>query len=425
MNDLERELIGSLIIDDTCISQVATILKPEMFEDPLARNIYEIYLREYGFGRKVNYNVITLEVGHEEDIANIVSETITSATVKTTAELIIQKYRSKLANQELTNIVINPSNVNDVLPKLINDLSVINTKSAKDDGCTISELAEEVKDAYFCDENESRFDFIFGRTSATIGRLDGGDLMIIAARPGVGKSALVTQLANYWSGIRNFKVGFFNLEMQKRQVFERFIAINSSLELTRLRNAKAFCGNEEAEYKRALSELAKNKNLYVFCGSKSAEEIRAKCLIMNFDVIIVDYLQILKADGRYKGNRTQEVGQMSADMKALAMELNVPVICLSQLNRETSRLKDKEPDPADLRESGSLEQDASIILMLWDLDENGRYKGLKVPKNRQGTRGKVALDFDGPHVRFSEIDKPLETVKGWCDGKQEDDCPFD
>ena len=155
-------------------------------------------------------------------------------------------------------------------------------------------------------------------------------------------------------------------------------------------------------------------------GSKAVSEIRAESRHMGYDVIIIDYLQLLKADKTYKGNRYAEVGAVSRAIKALAMELNIPVIALSQLNRASEHYETKEPSMSDLREAGDIEQDASVIMLMWNCDENDRSKkGFKIEKQRQGQTGKEVLYFDGNLMRFEESGERPQEV--WNDA---DENPF-
>ena len=176
-----------------------------------------------------------------------------------------------------------------------------------------------------------------------------------------------------------------------------------------------------------------NYNVLISTGSKTVGEIRAESRHQQFEVIIIDYLQLIKADRRYS-NRASEVGDISKAVKALAMELHIPIVLLSQLNR-TSEIRDtKEPTMSELRESGDIEQDASNIILLWNVsEEDKKYKGLKVEKQRQGENMKEGLKFDGEHMRFEErmedFDKFLLHVKNSERNKQEfmdaADTPFD
>ena len=165
------------------------------------------------------------------------------------------------------------------------------------------------------------------------------------------------------------RVGFYNLEMQEKQVYERFVVAQSGIGLTRLRRAKKFLGDEEERFKKANKTLLERDNIVITTGSKSMSEIRSESRHMGYDVIIIDYLQLLKPDKSYWGNRYAEVGAISKAIKSLAMELNIPIIALSQLNRVSEARETKEPTMAELREAGDIEQDASVIILLWNVSQ--------------------------------------------------------
>ena len=144
---------------------------------------------------------------------------------------------------------------------------------------------------------------------------------------------------------------------------------------------------------------------------------------MGYDIIIIDYLQLLKSDKEYRGNRYAEVGAISKAIKALAMELNIPIIALSQLNRVSEARDTKEPTMAELREAGDIEQDASVIMLLWNLSQDDKSKkGCKVEKQRQGQTGTVVLRFNGDLMKFEETDESPSDSK-WTK-ISDDDCPF-
>ena len=148
-------------------------------------------------------------------------------------------------------------------------------------------------------------------------------------------------------------------------------------------------------------------------------EIRNESRHMGYDIIVIDYLQLLKSDRTYRGNRYAEVGAISKAIKALAMELNIPIIALSQLNRVSEARENKEPTMAELREAGDIEQDASVILLMWNTAKNdSSRKGIKVEKQRQGRTGKLVFRFRGDLMKFEETDEAPGTD---C---QEDENPF-
>ena len=263
----------------------------------------------------------------------------------------------------------------------------------------IRDIVAQYKDGYFCEVEKKLIKTGFYKLDDALGGLEGGDVTIIAARPSVGKSAFVTQLIGFVAS-KFARVGYFNLEMNENQVYERFVARMSKLSLTRVRRAKQFLGGEEEAFEKA-NEVLSNYDVVVSTGSKSVREIKSDCRHMKFDLIVIDYLQLIKADKSF-ANRASEVGEVSKAIKGLAMELNVPIILLSQLSRAVESRDSKEPQLSDLRESGDIEQDASNVIFLWNLSDDKRCKGMSVAKNRQGELTKIGLEFDGEHMEFRE-----------------------
>ena len=157
---------------------------------------------------------------------------------------------------------------------------------------------------------------------------------------------------------------------------------------------------------------------------QAVSEIRSESRHMGYDIIIIDYLQLLKSDKEYRGNRYAEVGAISKAIKALAMELNIPIIALSQLNRVSEARDTKEPTMAELREAGDIEQDASVIMLLWNISNDDKSKkGCKVEKQRQGQTGSVVLHFNGDLMRFEESKESVKEAQEWSKSV-DDDCPF-
>ena len=164
-------------------------------------------------------------------------------------------------------------------------------------------------------------------------------------------------------------------------------------------------------------KIAKASN----CGLDDLTLLAAKGFIIDLDCIVIDYIQLLRADIHYQ-SRANEVGAISKAIKALAMELNIPIIALSQLNRVSEMRQDKVPTMGELREAGDIEQDASIILLMWNIVDDK--KGLKVEKNRQGILSTEVLRFDGDNMQFIETDESIkEAAKGFR--KAEEPTPFD
>lgn len=181
---------------------------------------------------------------------------------------------------------------------------------------------------------------------------------------------------------KGLKIAYFNLEMSDKQVYERFISRLAEIGLTRIRRAKAFLGDEQEKFNQANEEMS-DYQLWIASGTVSPREIKSECRHQSFDVIVVDYLQLLMPDNRYSG-RNEEVASISRGLKSVARDLNTHVIALSQITRASESRDTKEPTMAELRESGAIEQDASNIIMLWNLSDND--KGAKGVKSRRTDR---------------------------------------
>jgi len=417
----EQNVVGSLLMDGDAIERVATILEPEMFTAELLGRVYLEYLRGYENGYTVNLVTVRERLGGDKYPGSVVAEalkecvsvTVTSAQVKSYAEAVRDDYKAAQVGKLLAATRVTAAGVNDQIGKLLTDLEALrDDKAAK--AKTLAQIAAEYQNSYFC-EHPGGIKVGMPHLDDMIGGLEGGDVIVIGARPAVGKSALVTQITTNLAE-QGKKIGFYNLEMSDKQLYERFVASQSGLGLTRIRRAVKFLGDEEKRFKKANDALAGRSNIVISTGAKTVSEIRAESRHMGFDVIVIDYLQLIRSDTFYRGNRVAEVGAISKAIKALAMELQIPIILLSQLNRASEGRETREPSMSELRESGDIEQDASVIILLWNMSEDDRSKkGCKIEKNRQGETGKTELRFDGDQMRFRDAGE-------WQEPAEE--CPF-
>ncbi len=411
----EQNIIGSLLLDMDMLAKIYGQLKPEMFQSELLAKMYVEFLRAYDQGQEMH--VVRLrqkllakqypESVIMQELAACVSQTVTSVTIEQYAKEIIDAYRAKQFSRLLNSIRPSCVDMDAQIGKLMQELEALQTgeqTGAKE----LKEIVEENKDQYFREREEEKLYTGFPKLDDLLGGLEGGDVIVIGARPAVGKSAFVTQITSHLA-TQGKRVGFYNLEMREKQVYERFVVNHSGISLSRLRRAQKFLGDEEERFEKANEWLSKQQ-IVISTGSKTVSQIRKESRHMDFDILILDYLQLIRADVHYQ-SRASEVGAISKAMKALAMELNVPIIALSQLNRMSEGRETKEPTMAELREAGDIEQDASIIALLWNLTEDRKKKGLKVDKNRQGQAGKLVLEFDGEQMRFQEVEESIEEVK--------------
>lgn len=418
MIQAEKKVIGCLVLEPETIADIR--LEPYMFEDELYRDIFREYLRLYENHKQATDTVIEQALVSDQrpshylraEMAECAETVATTVEIKPNAEIIRNEYIAKQFGEYLNVVKPDPSRIMEQIGDLVYSLESLR-ETRETTSIKASDMVKAYKDQYFTDRPEGVRTGFEG-LDETLGDLDGGDVIIIGARPSVGKSALATQIAT--NIVKQGKrVGFYNLEMSDKQIYERLLASASGIGLNRIRRALAFTGDEKERFERANDLIEKNySGLVITTGSKRVSDIRAESRHMDYDVIIIDYMQLLLPEDRYKGNRFAEVGQISRDIKALATELKIPIIALSQLNRVSELKETKEPTMAELRESGSVEQDASIIILMWNLDEDRIYKGLKVDKSRQGKVGKEKLKFEGSLMQF------IEDGTEWEDAKDED-----
>lgn len=415
MTEAEVGVIGCVLIDNDSMFKVYNKLKSEMFSTEFCQDAYAEMLAMYDRGE--NINVVSLSQALENhkwepemiasELKECISTTPVSTAMKSYADAVIKDWRARTAKDLFQRVSLRPCDIDNSIAEVLTRLEEIQGNKLVRSK-TMKQIVTENQGNYFNEHvGEGLIKTGFYRTDDCLGGLEGGDITVIGARPGVGKSAIVTQMIGQMAE-KGYRIGYYNLEMNESQVYERFVSRMSEIGLTRVRRAKAFLGGEKEAFDKANNALS-GYDITISTGSKSVSEIRAECKHQRFDVIVIDYLQLVEAD-RKSASRSTEVGYISNAIKALAMELHVPIIVLSQLNRVSELRDTKEPTMAELRESGNVEQDASNIILLWNLDEDGKYKGWKVEKQRQGPHLKEVLQFDGDHMKFIERTESIEQI---------------
>jgi replicative DNA helicase len=248
--------------------------------------------------------------------------------------------------------------------------------------------------------------------------LQPGNLVILAARPSMGKSTLATNIAAHVAGSLRRSVLMFSLEMSTAELVQRLLASEGRVDLKRLRTGRL----EDSDWPKLSQAMGRLGESKLFLDDNSAitlMEIRSKCRRLKqhygLDLVVIDYLQLMQSHRRIE-NRVQEVSEISRGLKVLAKELNVPVIALSQLNRKPEERPDKRPQLSDLRESGAVEQDADIVAFLYRdevYNEDTAAKGeaeLIVSKHRNGPLKTIPLSFIGHHSRFANMARGMPPI---------------
>ena len=277
----------------------------------------------------------------------------------------------------------------------------------------------------------------FADLDRLLGGLQRSDLILLAGRPGLGKTGLALSIAYQAASRYQRKVGIFSLEMSKEQLIQRLLAIGSGVDQQRLRTGWI----EDNEWERVTATMGTLSEADIWIDDTSTIstiQLRSKArrwiLEHGLDLIVVDYLQLMQAsssDGRSRENRVQEVSAISRALKGLARELNIPVLALAQLSRAVENRASKVPQLSDLRESGSLEADSDVVLFIYRDDaynpasERPNTADIIIAKHRNGPVGEVCLAFDKPQARFRDIpvsvpNEESASTPGWQDEQEED-----
>lgn len=406
--EAQRSIIGSILVDpEHCLPKLYGILEPEHFTYLKLRKTYKAILYLYGTGTPITSVTVADVIDDPRDefleLLKECSDTIvTSTQITFYADILIRNWKER----RFREILKGPKgkDLSEQVTDVINNLDDL-MANKKSNIKSLEEVFFENRDSFFAPKPEGMNTGI-NFVDNLIGWIEDTDLVCIAARPAVGKSAFAMQIALNIA-VSGKKVQYYSMEMSNVQVLQRIVAKLGKIDFKRVRMADKFIGDEVLRFQEAEDQIRNISGKFNICdeSGKTVGQIRNECkYIEDLGVIIVDYLQLMKPEKNYQ-NRATEVGTISRGLKQLASELHVPIIILSQLNRASEGRQGKEPNMADLRESGDIEQDCNTILMLWNKnDDDLSIKGLKVEKARQGQTGKGTLKFDGMHMKFYETE---------------------
>ncbi len=427
--EAEKSIIGSILLDDDAFLAISEFITPKDFYHPHYRVIYEAMSKL--FDKQSPIDVLTLtselkarkkfkEVGGAASISEILADTPTAAHAEEYAKIV----RALAIRRKLIGM---SSKINELAFKEDQELEMIldeaeqllfsvSQKAVERDFSHVSSLLEEAYErAELLSTNPDALRGIpsgFRDVDQILGGFQDSNLVIIAARPSVGKTAFSLDVARHAATEEGKRVGFFSLEMSNAELVDRFISQQVGINLWKLRMGK-LGDNEFTKIADAMGQLSESGLYLDDTPGLSIIEMRAKArrlkLEHGLDMVIIDYLQLMQ--GRSRENRTQEVSEISRFLKQLARELEVPVLALSQLSRAVESRSDRIPQLSDLRESGSIEQDADIVMFLhreetFDPDTDRKGIGdVLISKHRNGPTGHVELAFINEQGRFRDLDK--------------------
>tara|TARA_B100000686_G_scaffold355023_1_gene469161 strand:+ start:11500 stop:13029 length:1530 start_codon:yes stop_codon:yes gene_type:complete len=436
--DLEEAVLGAMLIDKKGVDEVIDILQPEVFYKTAHQYIFEAILSLFESTEPIDLLTVSSKlkktgkldsVGGDFYLVQLTQKIASSAHIEFHARIILQKFiqRSliKISSEIIEKSYKDSTDVLELLDEAESKLYDVTQGNIKRTATSAQDLVIEAKNKI---QNIKNQDGLSGVSSGFI-KLDEltsgwqpSDLIIIASRPGMGKTALTLSMARNIAVGRKIPVAFFSLEMSSLQLITRLISAETGLSSEKLRTGK-LAAHEWQQLNIKVSALEKAPLYIDDSPSLSIFELRAKARrlsrLHNIKLIIVDYLQLMSAASNNKsGNREQEISTISRNLKALAKELNTPVIALSQLSRAVeTRGGTKRPQLSDLRESGAIEQDADIVSFIyrpeyygideWDDDERSPSDGqaeIIVAKHRNGGLNNIKLKFIANLGRFENLD---------------------
>lgn len=431
--EAEIALVGCILVDESIIIQVADELLPEDFYDNKNRLIYKTMLSLQKDGKNIDVTTVASllqannlfeQCGGFEYLSSVADYSYSTANVDSYVQLITEAAIKRATIQKLSKLAQDGYDskveVFDYVDNVEKEIFELSKRRRVDSFRKISEVSNAV--LINTEKNANRnedvigLDTGFGHLNRLTQGFQDGALIILAARPAMGKSAMAMNLAiNVATKNKggNANVAIFSLEMSAEQLVERMVACDSNIRLNNIRNGRIH-KNDWVRFNTSCAKLG-NLNLYFDDSSDSTiNSIRAKCRKLaaeqGLDFVVVDYLQLIDSDAASARSSQQErISKISRSLKLMARELEVPVLALSQLSRAVEQRDDKRPIPSDLRDSGSIEQDADIIMFIYRdevYNRNTEHKNeaeLIISKNRSGaTHEGLKFIFSGEYSRFKE-----------------------
>lgn len=432
--EAEKTVLGALLLDPEAIVKVDDLLKSEDFYDPTYRVIYQAIAELHQQHEPIDFVTVTAkladnkkiqDIGGSAFLAELASTVPTSSHIFQYAQIVKTKAvhrRIIEAGQKIAGLgyeVEKP--IGELLDEVEKTIFAISNTFIKEKFVHIRDILD-ARYEKFAEMHESKDDTTtkgvpsgFKGLDMKLSGFQPSDLIILAARPSMGKTSLALNIAQN-SAIKFGKtVGIFSLEMSKEQLVDRLFASMLGVDSWKLQRGQL----DDSDFQNMgpiMDELSKAKIFIDDSVASSLPELRAKARRLQMehglDLIIIDYLQLMSTgNDHYVGNRVQEISEISRTLKQIGRELRVPIIALSQLSRAVENRPGNIPQLSDLRDSGSIEQDADVVLMLYREDyyeEDSDRPGMTdvyVRKHRNGPTGRVELHFKREQMRFYDVDK--------------------
>lgn len=424
----EQSVLGGMLLSKDAIADVVESLRASDFYKPAHETIYEAILSLYGHGSPADAITVADElkkrgeltrVGGAAYLHTLIASVPTAANAQYYAEIVKEHAIMRRLIEAGTKIAqlgyANETEVDALVDQAQAEIYAVTDGNAKEDYVSFSEALEATM--HEIDANSNRPDGVYGvptdflELDELTGGLHGGQMIVIAARPGVGKSTLALDIARSAAIHHHMATVFFSLEMSRTELAMRILSAEGKISMGRLK--KGDLDTEGWTNLATLQGRIDSAPLFIDDSpNMTLMEIRAKCRRLkqrnDLKLVVLDYLQLMSS-GKKVESRQQEVSEFSRSLKLLAKELDVPVIALSQLNRGSEQRTDKRPMVSDLRESGSIEQDADMVILLHredmynpDSDRVGE-ADMIIAKHRGGPTRTIPLAFSGKYSRFNNM----------------------
>ena len=435
--EAEKSLLGAVMLSDTILPEILTIIKAKDFYEDRHQTIFGAMCDLYDQHKPIDLLTLTSElksqkklkdVGGAPYLAELTNFVQTASHAKAYADIIrkaaVRRRLIEAGNKISAKAFEDDADIDNLVGEAERDLFEVSDNIIKSDYTPMAELLADAFD--HIEELRQNKGALRGLKTGfrdldkkTAG-FQKGDLVIIGARPAMGKTTFAQNLSYNIASINKKGVLFFSMEMGANEIVERIISDVSGVD-----NWKIRTGNlTDEEFNRITDAMGEMDEIPIYIDDTSSMTImelrnKARRAMHDHDIgiVIVDYLQLIQGSDRYKGNRVQEVTEISRGLKILARELKIPVIALAQLSRNVTGRDDPRPVLSDLRESGSIEQDADLVMFLHRPDyyhqnedgyEETHITELLVQKHRHGAIGKIELYFHPELLRFMSLDKTRE-----------------
>lgn len=434
--DLEEAVLGAMMLEQSAVNAVIDILKPESFYREAHQRIFNGIVQLFSKSEPIDILTVTNQLRLQGDldfvggayyISQLTNKVASTANIEFHARIIAQKYIQRelirISSDIIKDAYDETTDVFDLLDKAESKLFEVAEGNIRKNYDKMSALLRNAIDNI--ENARKNQDGLSGIPSGfrDLDRITSGwqrsDMIVLAARPGMGKTAFVLSMARNMAVEHNVPVAVFSLEMSSVQLVQRLIASETGISGEKLRKGNL----ADHEYQQLHQRISRLSDAPIFIDDTPALsifELRAKCRRLKaqhgISMVIIDYLQLMSAGGEGKGNREQEISTISRSIKSIAKELDIPVIALSQLSRNVeTRGGDKKPMLSDLRESGAIEQDADIVCFVYraeyykiEQDENGNSTAgrgeIIIAKHRNGSLGDVSLRFINQLAKFDNLD---------------------